>query len=53
METNIKIINNVIIFNQSFIYAPILFKFFIGKASNGKQKASVTRVSLYSWGLDS
>ena len=33
--------------NQKFIYTPVLFNPFIGKASKGKQKASVTRVFLY------
>ena len=37
-----------IVCNQNFIYAPVLLNPFIGKASNGKQKASVTRVFLYS-----
>jgi hypothetical protein len=53
IETSIRTINIVIIFNQNFIYAPVLFNPFIGKASKGKQKASVTRVLLYSCGLAS
>ena len=48
MEINIKRTIVAIICNQNFIYAPVLFNPFIGKASNGKQKASVTRVFLYS-----
>tara|TARA_R100001082_G_scaffold51029_1_gene27712 strand:- start:163 stop:423 length:261 start_codon:yes stop_codon:yes gene_type:complete len=48
IEINIRMTVIAIIFNQSFIYAPVLFNPFIGKASNGKQKASVTRAFLYS-----
>ena len=53
VQINIKIIDIIIIFNQNFIYAPVLFNPFIGKASKGKQKASVTIVFLYCWGLAS
>ena len=53
IEISIKMTIITVIFNQNFIYAPVLFNPFIGKASNGKQKASVTTPSLYSWGFPS